>query len=117
MKTYSNNESNLNKNKKYTGGHFSAVVTNDFPQSGKGKNIKQKNFISKTIKNCGVIILAFGTISSFIIASNRDYGSSFSFIGFLVTELISIFISFVLIGLSEIIQLLDDIKKQKVKGD
>ena len=69
------------------------------------------NTVAKIIKICGVAIIILGTILSFIVAGgNGKY--EFSFLLFIAPEAISVISGLIIIGFSEIIQLLEDIKNK-----
>ena len=68
------------------------------------------NTIAKSIKIFGIIIIIIGTVLSFIIANNNSYG--FSLIHFFISEILIAISGLLFIGISEIIQLLQDIKNK-----
>ena len=70
----------------------------------------EKNTISNIIKFCGFAVIILGTIYSFMSASDRDYEYHFNLLLFIASEIISIVSGILLLGLSEIVQVLDDIK-------
>lgn len=72
------------------------------------------NSVSKAIKICGIIIIIVGTIISIINGCQKDIYQeiTFSFLHFISSEAISVISGIFFIGLSEIIQLLEDIKNK-----
>lgn len=77
--------------------------------------ISSDNTIAKIIKICGITIVILGTVLSFIIAGGNGHEYEFSFIRFIVPEILSIISGLFCIGFSEIIQLLEDIKNKLKK--
>ena len=75
-------------------------------------NTLTDNTVAKVIKICGIIIIALGTILSFIVAGGDGRKYEFSLLLFITPEAISIISGLVFIGFSEIIQLLEDIKNK-----
>ena len=72
--------------------------------------IEFNNTIAKLIKIFGIIIIIIGTILSFAIANNNS--NEFSLISFIIYETIIFISGLLFVGISEIIQLLQDIKNK-----
>lgn len=104
--------SSLNTDEKASGKCFSCGITfeSNLPKQKNSSYSNDKNCIGNIIKWCGIIIIVFGTIYSFMSASDNEWKYQFSFLLFIVPEFISIISGIIFIGFSEIIQLLDDIK-------
>lgn len=107
-----------------------AVLNNDEKASGKcftcgatfGNTLSEKssvvtgdsneNTIGGILKGIGILILILGTIASLIIAGGNGYRYEFSFIRFIIPEIISVISGMMFLGFAEIIQLLQDIKNK-----
>ncbi len=72
-----------------------------------------KNVISVAVKVCGIIIIIAGIILGFISANTGGNEYEFSLTVFIFPVMVNCISGIVLLGLSEIIQLLDDIKNKK----
>lgn len=73
-------------------------------------NMSSENTIGGILKGIGILILIIGTIASIIIAGGDGYRYEFSFVRFIIPEIISIISGMMFLGFAEIIQLLQDIK-------
>ena len=115
--------STLNNDEKASGKCFSCGETfeSNIPQKDKVHYVptempievpteRGKNTIGKIIKCCGILIIILGTFYSIMLANDGKYEYHFSFLLFIIPEIISCISGLLFIGLSEIIQLLDDIK-------
>lgn len=76
------------------------------------QNRRYINEIARAVKTGGIVIIVLGTTLSFIVAGGSGAKYEFSLLLFLIAECISIISGFLLIGFSEIIQLLEDIKNK-----
>ncbi len=115
MEICPNCKSKLNIDEKSSGKCFSCGATFESSLPKENKEVYydfSDNTIAKLIKTCGVLIIIIGTILSFIIAGGDGYKYTFSFIRFLTPELTCIISGLLFIGVSEIIQLLEDIKNK-----
>lgn len=115
METCPNCKSKLNIDEKSSGKCFSCGATfeSSLPKENKQLNYNSyDNTVAKLIKICGFTIIMLGTILSFIIAGGNGYKYEFSFMRFLIPELVSVISGLLFIGFSEVIQLLEDIKNK-----
>lgn len=74
--------------------------------------IKNKNIIGVALRILGIMVLIFGTIGSLVLANAGGRYSSFSVSVFVIYEFATILSAFLLLGISEIIQLLYHISKK-----
>jgi hypothetical protein len=72
--------------------------------------VANENTVGGILKAIGILILIVGTIASIIIAGGDGYRYEFSFIRFIIPEVVSIVSGMVFIGFAEIIKLLQEIR-------
>lgn len=101
----------LNNDEKASGKCFSCGASFETEWSKERDTQATTNFgentIAKSIKICAITIFVVGTIGSFILASNSD-----TFVSFIASEACTIVSGLLFLGLSEIIQILEDIKNK-----
>lgn len=110
-----NCNSMLNGDEKAAGRCFScgAAFESDLSKNTTFNSDYSGNKIGKMLKILGIAIFVIGTIGSFILSLHEVYGKyEFSFVGFIIPEMAIIIGGAMFLGLSEIIQLLQDIKNK-----
>lgn len=73
-------------------------------------NVENGNTLAGAIRGIGYFIFIFGTIGSIMIGSNAGYRNDFSFVHFIIAEIIVYISGVTFLGFSEIISLLRDIR-------
>lgn len=115
METCPKCKAKLNVDEKSSGKCFSCGTSfeSSLPKENNRINYSSAdNTIAKAIKICGVIIILLGTILSIIVSGGGGQKYEFSLLQFLMPEAICVISGLILIGFSEIIQLLEDIKNK-----
>ena len=104
--------STLNVDEKASGKCFSCGTNFESSLPISKKKYNTKNTISVIIKIIGIAIIVIGTVFSFANASDREVYYNFSLSLFITPFIFSFISGILLLSLSEIIQLLEDIKNK-----
>lgn len=115
METCPNCKAKLNIDEKSSGKCFSCGTSFESSLPKENNRISYSsadNTTAKAIKICGIIIIFLGTILSFFVSGGDGQKYQFSLLQFLASEAICVISGLVFIGISEIIQLLEDIKNK-----